>query len=68
VSRTLLTVLLLTGAPRYVLYTLTVLLLTGAPSSKALSVHNKSDPTYKQTEWAIKHSAGAFYAGMSLKF
>ena len=29
---------------------------------------DKSDPTYKQTEWAIKHTAGVLYAGMSLKF
>ena len=25
---------------------------------------DKSDPTYKKTEWTIKHTAGAFYIGM----
>ena len=27
---------------------------------------DKSDPTYKETERAIKHTAGAFYIGMLL--
>ena len=27
---------------------------------------DKSDPTYKKTEWAIKHTAGGLYIGMSV--
>ena len=27
---------------------------------------DKSDPIYKNAEWAIKHTAGAFYSGMLL--
>jgi len=27
---------------------------------------DKSNPTYKETEWAIMHTAGALYGGMFL--